>query len=135
MRTTTNGLEEYNYTCIQGAQGPVGETGPMGETGLQGEIGETGETGPIGETGPQGETGPAGEDGISIVGQVVHYCVMDSEDADPELIEDTDEIENPETGDTGTESSEIGDTGAENPETGDTGTEDTEDQSGVMADE
>lgn len=125
MRTTTNGLEEYNYTCIQGAQGQTGETGPMGETGPQGEIGETGETGPIGETGPQGETGPAGEDGISIVGQVVHYCVMDSEDADPELIEDTDEIENPETGDTGTESSEIGDTG----------TEDTEDQSGVMADE
>lgn len=32
MRTTTNGLT-YTYACIQGAQGPKGDTGPIGKTG------------------------------------------------------------------------------------------------------
>ena len=35
MRTTTNGLT-YTYTCIQGAQGPTGETGAQGATGEAG---------------------------------------------------------------------------------------------------
>ena len=58
-----------NPVCIQGAEGPKGDTGsqgPKGDTGPQGPKGEkgaTGSQGPKGETGDTGPQGPQGEKG------------------------------------------------------------------------
>ena len=58
-----------NPVCIQGAEGPKGDTGsqgPKGDTGPQGPQGEkgaTGSQGPKGETGDTGPQGPQGEKG------------------------------------------------------------------------
>ena len=62
MRTTTNGLQ-YTYTCIQGAQGPQGETGATGAQGPKGDTGDTGAKGPKGDTGDPGAQGPKGDTG------------------------------------------------------------------------
>ncbi|WP_297979313.1 hypothetical protein [uncultured Methanobrevibacter sp.] len=65
---TSNGTG-YTYTCIQGAQGPVGETGA---------------------TGPTGETG---SEGVGVESVDVSYATSDTEYTMPDDEDWSDEID------------------------------------------